>query len=69
MDARVQPQLAEAAGLDEQVDALARGQLAGRVLPGDPLLAAAEARGGAALGQVFDEGTEQGGRGVGIHGK
>jgi hypothetical protein len=36
---------------------------------GDPLLAAAEARRGAALVQLVGEGAQQGGRGVGIHRK
>ena len=50
--AGVDPHLDEGPLVDEQVDALARGQLAALVLLGDLLLAAAELRRLAALVQV-----------------
>ena len=68
VDARVEAQLGERAGVDEQVEALARGELVGRVLLGDLLLAAAELRLGAALVEVLDQRPEDRGRGVGAHG-
>ena len=44
VDAGVDAELGERPLVDEQVDALARGQLVGGVLLGDPLLPAAELR-------------------------
>ena len=59
VDAGVQAELDERARVHQQVDALARGQRALVVLAGDPLLAAAQARGGAALGEVLDQRAQQ----------
>ena len=69
MHARVDAELGERARVDEEVDPLARGELAGRVLALDALRAATQARGGAALAQVVGErAQDRGGRRAGAHG-
>jgi len=69
VDAGLDADLREGAGVDEQVDPLARGELARRVLAVDLLLPAAEPQRGAALAQVVGERAQhRGGRGVGAHG-
>ena len=68
VDAGMEAHFGEGAGVDEEVDALARGELVGRVLLGDLLLASAELGLGAALVEVLDQGPEDRGRGVGAHG-
>ena len=60
MHAGVEAELGERAGVEEQIDPLARRRLAGRVLALDALGAAAEARGGAALAQVVGERARRG---------
>ena len=65
VDPRVEAQLGERPVVDQQRDALARGQLVLRVLAGDPLLAAAQARGRAAALEVLDERAQDRRGGVG----
>jgi hypothetical protein len=60
VDAGVDPELGERPLVDEQVDALARGELVLVVLAGDPLLAAAEAGLRAALVEVLDQRAKDG---------
>ena len=55
-------ELDEGAGVEQQLDALARGQLAGVVLLGDALGAAAQPRGGQALAELGQAGVVVGRR-------
>ena len=62
----VDPELGERAVVDQQRDPLAGRELARLVLPGDPLLPAAEPRERAPLVEVLGERAQPAGRGIGI---